>query len=454
VILYLNRFNAKWEKKVKNRKCINLIKRRSRISLTTTVPLIFENERNSKDLTHGLFRFPGRFHPPLITHLIELHPDAKIIGDLMVGSGTVAVEATAQGIDGIYSDIDPLSCLLTRAKSRPVDPNWLIDTIQIMINNAQPFAKRYTTSYEAQQSIDEIERSTLFKAPPDVFHWFQPYVIVNICKILQEVSKIECNSRRRDALLAVIAASIRRLSRADPNTSSGLEVTKVRLEALDKGLIFDINKVLTQKSKILAQGYRDIQKTSKKVNVQVIQHDARDYSALCSKHEMWPDLVITSPCYISAIEYWRRHKLEYSWLGLVPPENLSDVKRTFLGMSIIEPEIDQLSKHPLELYNKLNNIGRKRDALVLARYFIDSSKWLNEVATVLRHTDGTCYVVVGCNTNHGITLNTPLALQEIASDLGLNASVFMKYSIKNSYMQYPINGERILEETVLKIDTG
>lgn len=414
-------------------------------------PLSLDNYRKSTDLTHGLFRFPGRFHPPLVTYLLGLHPEARMIGDPMVGSGTVAVEAAAYGKDGLYSDVDPLSCLLTRAKSRPVDPDWLLETIQLIIAKAQPFANAGIKRHEARRCIADLEGSTPFRAPPDVFHWFQPYVAVNLCKTLQGVAEIGCSSRRRDALLAIFAATIRRLSRADPSTSSGLEVTNVRLKALKNGLTFDIAGELIKKTNLLARGYQGIRKTSGMVKIEVVQHDARDWSALCAQHEKWPDLVITSPCYISAIEYWRRHKLEYTWLGLVSPENLTDVKRTFLGMGDGEPEVDRLSDYTRRLYTKLHSIGRKRDANILARYFNDSSKWLAEVATVLGRTNGTAYIVVGSNTNHGITLNTPVALQEIATDLCLTASIFMRYRIKNSYMQYPTKGKRIRVETVLKI---
>jgi len=417
-------------------------------------PLLLETHRKPTDLTHGLFRFPGRFHPPLVTYLLGLHPEARIIGDPMVGSGTVAVEAAASRKDGLYSDVDPLSCLLARAKSRPVDPDWLLGTVQSIIAEAQPFAKAGTECHEALHCISNLEGSTSFRAPPNVFHWFEPYIVVNLCKTLQSVAKVDCSSRRRDALLAVFAGVLRRLSRADPNTSSGLEVTKVRLEALKCGLSFDMARELTRKANLLSQGYRELRKTSGMVDVEVVQHDARNWSALCAQREKWPDLIITSPCYISAIEYWRRHKLEYCWLGLVPPENLTAMKHRFLGMGEEEPEVEKLPDHVQRTYTKLYNMGRRSDAKILARYFGDSSRWLAEIATVLGRTGGTAYVVVGSNTNHGLTINTPYALQQIASSVGLSTSCFMQYRIKNSYMQYPTKGKRIRVESILKIVTG
>lgn len=422
--------------------------------MTTTRPLLLDTHRKPTDLTHGLFRFPGRFHPPLVAYLLERHPEARIIGDPMVGSGTVAVEAAACGKSGLYSDVDPLSCLLTRAKSRAVDPDWLIEMVKSIIAEAEPLAKAGIERGEALRYITDLEGSTQFRAPPNLFHWFEPYIVVNLCKTLQNVAKVDCSSRKKDALLAVFAGVLRRLSRADPNTSSGLEVTKVRLEALNNGLSFDIAYELMRKANLLAKGYRELSKTSEAVSVEVVQHDAKNWSALCAEYNRWPDLIITSPCYISAIEYWRRHKLEYSWLGLVPPEKLPTMKRRFLGMGEEEPEVEKLPLYVQRTYTKLHKMGRRGDAKTLVRYFADSSRWLAEVGTVLGRTGGIAYVVVGSNTNHGLTLDTPYALQQIASSIGLSTTCFMKYKIKNSYMQYPTKGKRIKVESVLKIVAG
>jgi hypothetical protein len=154
---------------------------------------------------------------------------------------------------------------------------------------------------------------------------------------------------------------------------------------------------------------------------------------------------------MSAIEYWRRHKLEYCWLGLVDPNQLPEVRGGFLGMGNGVPNVDSLPRVVRRMHNRLSSMKRNRDAQQLVKYFDDSRSWLKEIARILAKSHGTAYVVAGGNTNHGLDLNTPLALQEIARDEGLRASPLMRYQIKNSYMQYPINGNRIRFETVLRV---
>lgn len=370
----------------------------------------------------------------------------------MAGCGTVAVETVASGRDGLFTDIDPLSSLITRAKCQPVDPDWLVEVVDLICRKAVPSAERGTGRKEALKEVRELESSTAFRVPPKVFHWFSPYVVVNLCRILRQVDDYAGPSRERDAILATFASVIRRVSRADPSTSSGLEVTRVRLRELKLGLHFDVARELKRKALQLAQGYREMQKTSKLGKAIVVQEDAKNWSSLCQKLGVWPDLVITSPCYMSAIEYWRRHKLEYCLLGLVSPEELPLMKQRFLGMGTEEPEIAELPSYVRYLSSKLARAGKPHGAKALERYFGDTASWLLEVLSVLERTKGTAYVVVAANTNSGVKLNTPLALRRIAERIGLSVSVFMRYEIKNSYMQYPTKSKRIKTETVLKME--
>lgn len=414
-------------------------------------PLALTSLRNPRAFTHGLFRFPGRFHPPLVTYLLKCHPDAKIIGDPMVGCGTVAVEATIVGKPGFYSDIDPLCCLLTKAKTRTIDPNSLIEKVNEIIEKCNPFARRGSKRATAQKYIKDLEGSTTFRAPPNVFHWFQPYVVINLCRILQCIAEIERSSRLKDALLAIFASTIRRVSRADPQTSSGLEVTRIRRQALNAGLRFDVGAEFGKKATLMAEGYRELRRSPNLGQVTVVEGDARQWSDMCKKLKMWPDLVITSPCYLSAIEYWRRHRLEYCWLGLVDSKDLSKFHHRFLGMSNDDTDLEVLPAYIYHLHSRLNRKGCPQEAKALACYFSDSSSWLREIGKVLEKTRGMAYVVAGCSYSQGQSVDTPLALQEIAKNLGMSAHIFLLYRIMNYHMQYPTKGKRITSETILKL---
>jgi hypothetical protein len=155
---------------------------------------------------------------------------------------------------------------------------------------------------------------------------------------------------------------------------------------------------------------------------------------------------------MSAIEYWRRHKLEYCWLGLVKPEHLSEIHHRFLGMGDEEPNMENLPTYVRRLRSRLELLGFHLEASALSRYFEDSALWLNEVLRVLSENNGTAYVVVGCNLTRGIKINTARALQDVAKSIGLKCKVLMRYRIVNYHMQYPTRQDiRIRTESVLKL---
>ena len=422
--------------------------------LLDSPPLMLSDFGSPRDYTHSLFRFPGRFHPPLVAYLMSLHPEAETVGDPMVGSGTVAVEAAAAGKIGIFSDIDPLSCLIARAKSRPVNPNWLDQTVGKVMEKAKPVSKKPAKQSEASASVRELEASTEFRAPPNLRHWFQSHVTINFCRCLGAISDLNLEGEERDAVLAVVAAMIRKVSRADPNTSSGLEVTKFMTRKIKNGLAFDFYREFERKAKLLSDGYRELLAAEHLGDTLVVQRDVKEWTSTCRESGRWPDLVVTSPCYMSAIEYWRRHKLEYCWLGLVAPEKLAEVRSGFLGMGRQEPDLDSLPSYVRDIHKALCDKGRKQGATLLARYFEDSALWLKELDLALSHTDGVAYIVVAGNTSHGVVLDTPRALLEISSSLGLPASKFKEYGLKNSYMQYQTSTERIKTETIIKVSSS
>jgi len=382
---------------------------------------------------------------------LNLHPKAKVMGDPMAGCGTVAVEVAALGKSGLFSDVDPLACLLTRVKSTPLDPEKLVSAVEAIIREWQPTERPGIRRPEARREIEDLEKSTRFRAPPNVFHWFLPYVAVNICRFLRGVERIRATRQEEEALLAILAGTVRRVSKADPNTASGLEVTSIRKKELASGLQFDIVKELRRRTRVVAKGYRELLKVSNQSHVVVVQGDARQWSDICERSGLFPDLVITSPCYMSAIEYWRRHKLEYCWLGLVNPTDIASIRRRFLGMGEEDPNISDLSPYLLRIYKTLNGSGFRTQALDFVRYFNDSLLWLAEVSKVISESEGTAYVVVGTNKTRGTYVDTARGLQELASEVGLRTKVVLRYALANYYMQYPTRDNiRIRQETVLR----
>src|SRR5689334_2972771 len=87
----------------------------------TTSPTVLTFDA-TPTLTHRLFRYPAKFHPPVAAALIEqFSSPGDLILDPFVGSGTTLVEAAVRGRRSIGTDIDPLAVAVSRAKSTTLD---------------------------------------------------------------------------------------------------------------------------------------------------------------------------------------------------------------------------------------------------------------------------------------------------------------------------------------------
>jgi len=73
-------------------------------------------------LTHYLFRFPAKFHPPVARALVNGYtkPGDRVL-DPFCGSGSLLVEAAVAGRNAIGTDVDPLAVFVSRAKTRVYD---------------------------------------------------------------------------------------------------------------------------------------------------------------------------------------------------------------------------------------------------------------------------------------------------------------------------------------------
>ena len=184
-----------------------------------------EVERQPLDLpehrryTHRAHRFPGKFHPPLIKKLLQDHDEHETIADPMCGSGTVGVEGVAVGKDVLCVDLDPLSCLITRGKTRPVPPSDFRAVGKRIVDCAGELSTESGFDEEvARAEIEQNLEGTPFVPPYNLFHWFEPYVAVAYSRLLHaadQVLEIE-SAEMEDAVLLALAAIVRLNSRADP----------------------------------------------------------------------------------------------------------------------------------------------------------------------------------------------------------------------------------------------
>lgn len=154
-------------------------------------------------LTHNIFRFFGKFPPPIARHLILRYTDVnEMVYDPMVGSGTTAIEALLLNRRVFCSDVSPLSELLILVKCQPMKTRVLYDYLKSI--KAMYFSTSFKTTV-FEKDIPLPQKS--------LRHWFLKETISNLLKLLSAIQTID-NKRIKNFFLACFISVVRKVSRA------------------------------------------------------------------------------------------------------------------------------------------------------------------------------------------------------------------------------------------------
>ena len=90
-------------------------------------------------LTHYLFRYPAKFHPPVARALLDHFTRAGTGRRSVRGKWLPLVEALAMGRNAIGLDIDPVAVAVTSAKIHRYDPKTLRTAAAAVVRAAKHF---------------------------------------------------------------------------------------------------------------------------------------------------------------------------------------------------------------------------------------------------------------------------------------------------------------------------
>ncbi len=421
------------------------------------------NSRNGhQGLTHRLFRFPAKFHPPVVRWALGKYArKGSRVLDPFTGSGTVQVEALVRGVSSVGVDIDPLACLIAKAKCAPLDP----DVLNSRLQRIEKTLYRYSTLHCAQQAqpgADISERR--FRAEsealwipdiPNITHWLRRYVIIDLARILQTIQRANLSSSEQLFFKACFAAAIRRVSNADPTPVSGLEVTYIQSQR-NKNRRIDVFGEFLTKARMGIRGMDELwqarKRTSGRVTARVLNGDVLNLGKILGKFDDMP-LVITSPPYCQAVEYSRRHRLELYWLGLLRNHaDHSTLVHSYIGRHRVRAADFKASdatglKQLDKLLAKIGQLDHIKGR-TLQHYFEAMTCSFRQIAHVMTK-NGTVVCVIGDSRCCGIRVPTTEFLVALIDD-HFSLKHRFSYALRNHYMQYGLrNGDGIKQENVL-----
>ena len=254
-------------------------------------------EKSVSSSIHSIHPYPARFIPQIPKNLIEIfHPgDGSAVLDPFCGSGTTIIEAVSQGIDAVGIDLNPLACLIAKVKTTLL-PYVLGEVGRRIISDAEKAV---------------VDNSINIPDIPRLDHWFKKDIQKALAALIKRINE-EKVVPVKEALQIALSSIIVRVSNQESDTRyAAIEKNVTAKDVFDNFEIAvkNLDKAIFSVSQNL---FGQLGKAT------IINKDVLDVSPRDLPLDI--GLVITSPPYPNAYEYWLYHKYRMYWLGMDPVE--------------------------------------------------------------------------------------------------------------------------------------
>jgi len=421
----------------------------------------FKFDQREERFTHNCFRYPAKFHPPIAAQLIKDYAkDGAVVLDPFCGSGTVNLEADLAGLRSFGIDCDPLAIFVAQCKTEVQSLDQLEKWINKFCRSSIVVNRARSVHVHAKISPRELKKRQLelsYALPdiPNIDHWYHPAVAIELGILRDEIFRSAAPKQVKSVLWLTFASMVRAVSYADPVPVSGLEVTHHMRKRIEIGYEISVGALFLKKLKKNFTAFTELTHFAHRKQSVFKLKDSTS-GRMLGRHV---DLLVTSPPYQNAVDYYRRHALEMYWLGFVRTraDRLGLIDK-YVGRSRVAKKSAMLqevlpnSKKLLSWVREVEAADAHR-ALDMKHYFTAMGKVFERTASVLE-SKGQAVFVVGDSQWNGETIPTHEILMDIAAP-HLEFKAISSYSLKNRHMSYARrNGADIDREFVLVFAKG
>jgi len=348
-------------------------------------------------LTHNIHRYSSKYIPQIAGNLIKIFSKkGELILDNFVGSGTTLLEASILERRSIGVDINPLACLISKAKTTSIDESLLKKEIPNLIKKLQkvifPTRNQLTLDFYNLDKKD-LNSESNYELPnfPNLEHWFQKQVIIELALIKKYCNEIE-QEDFRNLCLVCFSSIIRGASNASSEFGNLMVTKKPKKEIIDT-----LERFIRKLKKAEEEIIRLNKFTNRNKDIQIIYGDTRNLHFLSDETV---DFIVTHPPYIAAVPYAEYQKLSLRWLDYSDRE----LDKTIIG-------------------------GRRQSNYVVLRFNHDMIKTFKEMYRVLK-SKKYCCVVIGNPTVKGELIKLNETFLDIGKSFGFK---FLHQIIRGKY---------------------
>lgn len=352
---------------------------------------------------HPVHPFPARMAPDVALDIVTEGSAPLCVLDPMSGSGTVLAIARSKGHRAIGVDIDPLAVLISRVWTTTIDREKVRErATDVLTESRRIFASLRVRNAYPQGSDDETKRF--------VRYWFDDYARRQLASLATAINDVGEDSIRETLWCAFSRLIIAKQSGA----SLAMDLSHSRPHRrFRRAPAKPFRKFLSAVDRVVGNC---IEKQGHSIGpaTTVCEGDARRLPL----DDGTIDLVLTSPPYLNAIDYFRCSKFSLVWMGH-SVEKLRHLRSVSVGTEVgknagDDEDIGRILAD-LDLTPRLQN----RQKSILARYIDDMRGVVRDVGRVLKR-DGRVVYVVGENTLRGTFIPNSVIVEAVAQIAGFH----------------------------------
>lgn len=366
----------------------------------------FKNVRSTEQWTHGYHRYPAKFLPNVVKKLIEEYATGdSVIADIFAGCGTTLVEAKIHGKPSIGVDINPVAQLITKVKTKPLQPQAIKEEYNRLVASFDLFNPKDFEDIQIHERID---------------YWFFHKEKAEIAFLYKMIGKIE-NEDFRNFFLVGLSNILKNCSRwLQSSTKPQIDPTKEPMKPF--------SAFATQCEKMMKQNdafyWHLLENRYLNILCEIRLEDARKTTISANSI----GTIITSPPYVTSYEYADIHQLTGFWFDYI--KDLPHFRKEFIGTFYSN---NQNTKTPTslgqEIVDKLS-LKDKKKAREVANYFNDIYEVGKEMFRIIKPGRHVC-IVIGNTTFKDVKIKSAEVFFETLLDVGFTEEKVIKRSIPN-----------------------
>lgn len=398
---------------------------------------------NTKKTSHGYHSYPAMMIPQLADTFIKLTTQISNITnvfDPFMGSGTTLVEGIRNDLISYGNDLNPLSRLMSKVKSTPVNPDELSNF------TSKWFNKLGEEMILFKETNFEVPNKPKFK---NISFWFKENIINELQLIKNNIYEIQNKDDIKDFYWIAFSNTVRLVSNTRNSEFKLYRMSKEDLIKWSPDVLNVFKKELVKN----IEGNKDLWESG--INKKSIIYN-QDSMNLNQIPDDTFDLLVTSPPYgdsRTTVAYGQFSRLSLQWLDIIDNDTIIQLDNDMLGGRMkIATDLKNLNSITLKnTVNKLLEIDDKR-AREVYKFYYDLKKTIEEISRVMKKNSYQ-YWVVGNRTVKGNVLPTHQIIKELFEQQDVKLVTMFSRNIPNKRMPI-VNSPTNLKGSTAKTMTG